>query len=171
MGFSENGDATSSMSGDFSDFDRDGDLDLLVPDMTYGSIYVNLDGGNFQDQSFSLGLAIPCGQYVSWDGRFFDYDNDGDLDIYISHGDAHRLDTMEDLLLANDPSGDNGGLCCRQRLPGGGMGTPINRLCSKGVAQWRADRHGRMVGGVVPSKRRSQCQLGVFPICQIERSI
>jgi len=100
VGFSENGDATSSMSGDFSDFDHDGDLDLLVPDMSYGSIYVNLGNGRFQDQSFALGLAVPCGQYISWDGRFFDYDNDGDLDIYISNGDAHRLDTMENLLLA-----------------------------------------------------------------------
>ncbi|MFC2075680.1 CRTAC1 family protein [candidate division KSB1 bacterium] len=108
VGFSENGDATSSMSGDFADFDGDGDLDLLVPDMTYGSLYVNRDGAGFQDMSFSLGLAIPCGQYVSWDGRFFDYDNDGDLDIYISNGDAHRLDTMEDLLLANDLSDGSG---------------------------------------------------------------
>ena len=104
VAFSANGDASSSMGGDFGDFDRDGDLDLLVPDMAYNNLYVNVGDNDLEDYTAALGIAELSGQYVSWHGDFFDYDNDGDLDIFISNGDAHRLtNTMEALLLANVP--------------------------------------------------------------------
>ncbi|MFQ6091518.1 MAG: CRTAC1 family protein [bacterium] len=101
--FSEHGDAASSMGGDFADFDLDGDLDLLVPDMTFNSFYRNLGHGFFEDVSAQIGVAEISGQYWSWGGDLFDYDNDGDLDIFISNGDGHRLDTQEELFLANVP--------------------------------------------------------------------
>jgi len=93
------------MGGDFGDYDNDGDLDLLVPDMAYNNFYVNLGSGQFDDATASLGLAEVSGQYVSWSGDLFDYDNDGDLDLFISNGDAHHLEhTHEALLLANEPA-------------------------------------------------------------------
>jgi len=102
VAFSEFGDATASMGGDFGDFDLDGDLDLLVPDMTFNSLYRNLGNGNFEDVSANVGLAEMSGQYWSWGGDFFDYDNDGDLDTLISNGNGHRLEgTQEELLLMN----------------------------------------------------------------------
>lgn len=100
--FAENGDATASMGGDFGDFDLDGDLDLLVPDMSFNSLYRNLGNGYFEDVSAYVGLAEVSGQYWSWGGDFLDYDNDGDLDIFICNGDGHRLSgTQEEVLLAN----------------------------------------------------------------------
>ena len=99
--FSEHGDASSSMGGDFADFDLDGDLDLLVPDMTFNSFYRNIGNGLFEDVSAQIGVAELSGQYWSWGGDLFDYDNDGDLDIFICNGDGHRLDTQEELFLAN----------------------------------------------------------------------
>ncbi|MFQ6040640.1 MAG: CRTAC1 family protein [Candidatus Poribacteria bacterium] len=100
--FSEHGDATASMGGDFGDIDFDGDLDLLVPDMTFNSVYRNLGNGYFEDMSVILGVAELSGQYWSWGGDFFDYDNDGDLDIIIANGDGHHLeDTQEELIMAN----------------------------------------------------------------------
>ncbi len=108
VAFSEHGDASSSMGGDFADFDRDGDLDLLVPDMVFNSFYRNLGNGFFEDVSAQVGIAEISGQYWSWGGDLFDYDNDGDLDILISNGDGHRLDTQEELFLANVP-GPSGG--------------------------------------------------------------
>ena len=102
VAFSEFGDATASMGGDFGDFDLDGDLDLLVPDMTYNSLYRNLGNGSFEDVSAGVGLAEMSGQYWSWGGDFCDYDNDGDLDVLISNGNGHRLEgTQEELLLMN----------------------------------------------------------------------
>jgi len=109
VAFSESGNATSSMGGDFGDFDNDGDFDLLVPDMGYKSLYRNDGNGRFRDVSFSSGLAVASGQYVSWGGIFLDYDHDGWLDILLANGDAHRLATQEDLILKNVPAPDAGG--------------------------------------------------------------
>ncbi len=111
VAFSEFGDATASMGGDFGDFDLDGDFDLLVPDMSYNSLYRNLGNGNFEDVSASVGLAEISGQYWSWGGDFFDYDNDGDQDILICNGNGHRLEgTQEELLLMNvQEAGEVGG--------------------------------------------------------------
>jgi enediyne biosynthesis protein E4 len=114
VAFSASGDATSSMGGDFGDYDNDGDLDLLVPDMAYNNLYLNLGNGFFEDVTAGVGLAEASGQYVSWAGDFADFDNDGYLDILVSNGDAHRLDTMEALLLFNVP-GASGSRVFRDR--------------------------------------------------------
>ena len=107
--FSANGDASSSMGGDFGDFDLDGDLDLFMPDMAYNNLYVNIDNQYFEDYTTELGIAELSGQYVSWHGDFFDYDNDADLDLIITNGDAHRLEhTQEALLMANVPRPEGG---------------------------------------------------------------
>jgi len=101
VAFSASGDKSSSMGGDFGDFDNDGDFDLLVPDMAYNNFYVNGGAGEFEDATAALGIAEVSGQYVSWNGDFFDYDNDGDLDIFILHLDQPSM------LLRND--GGNSG--------------------------------------------------------------
>jgi hypothetical protein len=103
VAFSAQGDAASSMGGDFADYDQDGDLDLLVPDMVFNAFYRNVGDGIFDDVSVRVGIAEISGQYWSWGGDLFDYDNDGDLDILISNGDGHRLDTQEELFLQNVP--------------------------------------------------------------------
>ena len=109
VAFSSSGDKSSSMGGDFGDFDRDGDFDLLVPDMAYNNFYVNVGDGQFEDATAALGIAEVSGQYVSWNGDLFDYDNDADLDIFITNGDAHHLEhTHEALLLANEPAPGGG---------------------------------------------------------------
>lgn len=103
VAFSANGDASSSMGADFGDFDNDGDLDVLIPDMAYNNLYLNMGNGYFDDVTAVTGLAEASGQYVSWSGDLADLDNDGYLDLLISNGDAHRLDTMESMLLTNLP--------------------------------------------------------------------
>jgi hypothetical protein len=106
VAFSAHGDAASSMGGDFADYDMDGDLDLLVPDMVFNAFYRNTGDGYFDDVSAQIGIAEISGQYWSWGGDLFDYDNDGDLDIIICNGDGHRLDTQEELFLVNAPGPD-----------------------------------------------------------------
>jgi len=96
--FGENGEATSAMGPEFGDFDGDGLVDLLVPDMRYGCLYRNTGDGFFEEKSAEAGLAAVLGQYTSWSGNFFDSDNDGVLDIFIVNGDAHHLEPEEDIL-------------------------------------------------------------------------
>jgi hypothetical protein len=100
-GFGENGDATSAMSGEFGDIDADGLVDIVVPDMAYSCIYRNTGTGYFEDMSSRMGLAAACGQYTSWSGNLFDFDQDGWIDLFISNGHPHRLIGEEDLLMRN----------------------------------------------------------------------
>jgi len=96
--FGQNGEATSAMGPEFGDFDSDGLLDLLVPDMRYGCLYRNTGDGFYEEKSAEAGLAAVLGQYTSWSGNLFDFDNDGRLDIFIVNGDAHHLEPEEDIV-------------------------------------------------------------------------
>ncbi len=141
VAFSANGDASSSMGGDFGDFDLDGDMDLMVPDMAYNNLYVNVGPDYFEDFTAELGIAEISGQYVSWHGDFLDYDNDGDLDLFITNGDAHHLThTMEALLLANVPR-ENGG---RMFVDISGQSGPFfrHRCLSRGASAGDYDNDG-----------------------------
>ncbi len=101
-GFGQNGEATSAMGPEFGDFNLDGFIDLMVPDMHYGCLYKNTGEGFFEEMGAQMGTASVMGQYVSWSGNFFDYDCDGLLDIFISNGDAHKMEAEEDLLFLNE---------------------------------------------------------------------
>ncbi len=100
-GFGQNGEATSAMGPEFGDFDLDGLIDLVVPDMGYSCVYRNTGLGFYEEMSAKTGVASSCGQYTSWSGNFFDFDCDGYLDIFIANGDPHKLDAEEDLILKN----------------------------------------------------------------------
>jgi hypothetical protein len=101
-GFGQNGEATSAMSGEFGDIDLDGLVDIIVPDMAYSCLYKNTGAGYFEEMSARMGIAAACGQYTSWSGNFFDFNNDGYGDLFITNGHPHRLIGEEDLLLLND---------------------------------------------------------------------
>ncbi len=100
--FGQNGEATSAMGPEFGDIDRDGLMDLTVPDLNYCCVYRNLGNGLFEERSNLMGLASVVGQYHHWSGNLLDYDNDGYLDFFITNGNAHRLEEQEDVLLRND---------------------------------------------------------------------
>ena len=105
LAFGENGDATAAMGVDFGDFDRDGRLDLMVPDMTYFALYQAQPGGLFRDVSRLKGLASAAAQFVGWSGHFLDYDNDGFVDLFITTGDLHDWEPMGDLILKGTADG------------------------------------------------------------------
>ena len=65
----------------FADYDNDGDLDLLVTRLFFKQalFYRNNGDKTFTEVTESTGLNIPGGAKV----LFFDYDNDGFLDLYV----------------------------------------------------------------------------------------
>lgn len=104
LAYGEHGQGVSSMGPSIGDVDGDGRQDIFVPDMGYGSLLMNR-GVLFEDKVTVAKLAVMCGQYTGWGGILFDYDNDTDLDLFVSNGNAHHEYTEEDVLAVNDGKG------------------------------------------------------------------
>ncbi|MCK4858153.1 MAG: VCBS repeat-containing protein, partial [candidate division Zixibacteria bacterium] len=104
LAFGEGGQGVSSMGPAVGDVDRDGWLDIYIPDMGYGCLLMNRKD-YFEDRTEPTNLAVVCGQYTGWGGVLFDYDCDGYLDIFIANGNAHHEYTEEDVLMRNDGTG------------------------------------------------------------------
>jgi hypothetical protein len=96
--FGEGGQGVSSMGPFVADVDRNGRLDLLVPDMGYSSLLLQVRPGYFLDVTAQSGIAVLCGQYTGWGGLLNDYDNDGYADLFIANGDPHHLYLEEPVL-------------------------------------------------------------------------
>ncbi len=88
VGLSSEGSAQSGMGVDAADFDEDGWLDLFVAniDHQYYSLFKNNGGESFEDLSISSELGKSTFLLSGWGVRFFDFDNDGDLDLIQANG-------------------------------------------------------------------------------------
>ena len=95
VAYSEDGKAESSMGVDFGDYDRDGYMDLIVPNFQGEAtrLYRNTGDGFFADESATSGIGAATRAYVGWGVGFLDYDNDGGLDLFIAAG--HVLDNVK----------------------------------------------------------------------------
>ena len=66
----------------WGDYDDDGDPDLFLSVSGANSLYRNNGDGTFTDVSTAAGVAEPASlSFPTW---FFDYDNDGDLDLFVA---------------------------------------------------------------------------------------
>jgi len=104
LSFGENGQGVSSMGPFFADVDRNGWLDVFIPDMSFSSLLMN-QGTLFLDQTRQSKVAVVCGQYTGWAGLLFDYDSDGYVDIFITNGNPHHEYPEEDVLMRNNGDG------------------------------------------------------------------
>ncbi len=115
--FSNNGDGTftrifsgiavndrgDSVSSTWGDYDNDGDLDLYVTnDFNENNVLYRNDDGEF--------VKVVDGDLVNDGGRsngaiWGDYDNDGDLDLYVPNG--QRPATQNNILYRNDNASGN----------------------------------------------------------------
>lgn len=96
---------TGSMHGSIGDIDGDGLIDLLVVDLRYGALYRNLGNGIFEDITEYSGVGSAFAGMGAWAAALFDFDNDGDLDIFSANGIAEELIAQPPLLLENDGTG------------------------------------------------------------------
>lgn len=100
------GQVTGSMHGSIGDIDGDGLIDLLVTDLKYGALYRNTGNGIYEDITRKSGIADHFAGKGQWAAILFDYDNDGDLDIFTANGTAEELKLQLPLLLENDGHGN-----------------------------------------------------------------
>ena len=82
------GKAEASMGVDAGDFDNDGDEDLFITELTgQGSnLYVNDGSGSFRDVSAASRIGQLSVPYTGWGTAWFDFDNDGWLDLLSVNG-------------------------------------------------------------------------------------
>ncbi|MFQ5718011.1 MAG: CRTAC1 family protein [Acidobacteriota bacterium] len=87
---SADGNPQAGMGVDFGDFDGDGWLDLVVTNFSHdlNSIYRNGKGRFFTDESSTIGMGATAME-LSWGTGFRDFDQDGDLDLFIANGHVY----------------------------------------------------------------------------------
>lgn len=95
VGFSANGQPRSGMGVDSADFDADGWQDLFVAnvDQEMFSLYRNNKDETFTDLAHVNGVAEATRLLSGWGLKFFDYDNDGLIDLFLANG--HPDDMIE----------------------------------------------------------------------------
>ena len=101
VAYNNAGDSTAHMAVDFGDYDGDGRLDIFVSDSSISSLFHNDGGGLFTDVSVGAGVGRHSAQFVGWGSFFFDFDNDGDLDLFKVNADLSRLFGQEPQLFEN----------------------------------------------------------------------
>jgi enediyne biosynthesis protein E4 len=88
VGYSAFGTARSGMGVDAADYDQDGLIDLFVANIDHESfsLYRNRGDESFLDSSNKTGIASATWLLSGWGMKFFDYDNDGNLDLFLANG-------------------------------------------------------------------------------------
>jgi len=78
------------------DFDNDGDEDILVTNLAKEgcALFVNEGKGNFYDAAAEFGLLQPTFPYTGFGTQWFDYDNDGFLDLFIANGAVTIMESL-----------------------------------------------------------------------------
>ncbi len=96
------GSAEGSMGVDAGDFDADGDEDLFMTHLVTetNTLYINDGSALFEDRSAMVGLGVPSLAYTGFGTAWFDFDNDGWLDLLVANG---AVRTLEALVRATDP--------------------------------------------------------------------
>jgi hypothetical protein len=89
VAYNQFGKAIAGMGVDFHDIDNDGRPDIFEAAM-FGEgfpLYKNLGGGLFQDVSGAAGLSALTSRSTGWGVGVFDFDNDGNKDLFTANAD------------------------------------------------------------------------------------
>jgi hypothetical protein len=137
VAFSADGQPRSGMGVDAADLNQDGYQDLFVAniDQEMFSLYTNRGGGTFADDAHRHGISQATRLLSGWGLRFFDYDNDGELDLLLANGhpddmvseSSQNVHYKEPLLLFHQEKGilrnvsDRAGPVFQKSFPARGM--------------------------------------------------
>ncbi len=88
---SEDGIEQGSMGIALGDYDHDGRFDFFVTNFAdeYNALYHHDGQFTYTDMSFVSGTAESSFPYVGWGTEFFDYDNDGWVDLLLVNGHVY----------------------------------------------------------------------------------
>jgi len=96
---------TGHMHGALGDVDGDGWLDILVTDLSYQSLYRATGPCQYEDVTARSGIRRLMDGAESWGAGLYDFDNDGDLDLFAANGAADTPTLKRPTLLVNDGHG------------------------------------------------------------------
>jgi enediyne biosynthesis protein E4 len=106
VGYSETGRARSGMGVDATDFNQDGWLDLFVANIDHEkfSLYQNNHDETFDDKADATSIAAATRLMSGWGLKFLDYDNDGNLDLFLANGNPDdEIETMQKDVTYREP--------------------------------------------------------------------
>src|ERR1700682_702654 len=85
------GSEQGSMGVTVGDYDHDGKLDLFITNFEdeYNTLYHNDGHNSFTDVSYAAKVAEVSLPYVGWGTKFFDYDHDGVVDLFVANGHVY----------------------------------------------------------------------------------
>jgi len=143
----QHGEAKAGMGTDILDIDDDGDLDLFVVNLAAqsDSLFIN-EGGWFTDGTAKSGLAGISRPFTRFGTGFFDFDNDGFLDVYMANGKVlmsaapgeSDVYAEENLLIKGNRNGT-----FTEVFPRGGVQNPLIHT-SRGTTVGDIDNDGRL---------------------------
>ena len=88
VGYNAQGTAQADMGVAAGDVGGDGRVDLFTTTFSeeYYPFFRNLGAGGFEEVSQPAGLATKTLPYLGWATFFLDFDNDGNLDLFVANG-------------------------------------------------------------------------------------
>src|ERR1043166_2479155 len=91
-----NGQAEAGMGVDAADVDGNGFEDIFITHLMdeTNTLYVNLGQALFEDRTREAGLGMPGRRFTGFGTFFFDYDNDGWLDLFVANGAVQLLPAL-----------------------------------------------------------------------------
>ena len=94
--YASDGVARAGMGVTAGDFDGDGHDDILVTNLTRegATLFRGNGKGDFDDTSLKSGLAQLTSRFTGFGTKWFDFDNDGKLDLFIANGAVTRMETQ-----------------------------------------------------------------------------
>jgi tetratricopeptide (TPR) repeat protein len=98
VAYNEAGKPEGTMGVDVSDYDNDGRPDIVMTNFQWESntLYRNLGDGLFRDVSVDANIGASSFARLAFGINFFDYDLDGDADLFVVNGhideDIERFD-------------------------------------------------------------------------------
>ncbi|RCS54056.1 CRTAC1 family protein [Bremerella cremea] len=92
------GKKNASMGVDCGDYDNDGHIDIFLTDWQSEMpvLYRNLGNGLFEDATSTAQITNELFPHVHWGTGLVDFDNDGDLDLFVACGHFDEIERIDD---------------------------------------------------------------------------